>query len=83
MACVPWRAAASWGLALRGDGAGGFTPLRAAESGFHVPGETRDIRRVRTRDGAAYVVARNNDRPLLFRPSHRGERRTSVAAARD
>jgi hypothetical protein len=70
------RAAASYGLVLRGDPSrcrGGdarcvpFVPLRAAESGFFVPGETRDVRRVRTRGGDLYVVARNNDRPLLFR----------------
>ena len=85
------RAAASWGLVLRGDPArcraqdplcAPFEPVRAAASGFFVPGQTRDIRRVRTRDGAAYVVARNNDRPLLFRPAPRPARagRGSVAA---
>ena len=39
------------------------------ESGFFVPGQTRDIQRVRTAAGERYVVARNNDRPLLFRPT--------------
>ena len=63
------RMAASYGLLLRGDGRGAFTPVRAAESGFHVPGVTRDIQRVRTSEGPLYVVARNNDRPLLFRPA--------------
>ncbi|HEU4632079.1 MAG TPA: VCBS repeat-containing protein [Gemmatimonadaceae bacterium] len=61
------RTAASYGLLLRGDGAGGFTPLPARRSGFHVPGEARDVRRLRTRDGDLYVVARNDDRPLAFR----------------
>ncbi len=75
------RAAASYGLVLRGDpsrcpaGDAGradslcapFTPVRAAESGFFVPGQVRDIARVRTRAGDEYVVARNNARPLLFR----------------
>ncbi|HVE78107.1 MAG TPA: VCBS repeat-containing protein, partial [Gemmatimonadaceae bacterium] len=69
------RASASHGLVLRGDSARcgqdrpctPFTPVRAAESGFFVPGQTRDIRRLRTRDGVAYVVARHGDRPLLFR----------------
>ena len=65
------RAAASYGLFLRGDGAGYFTPVRATESGFFVPGQTRDIGRVRTRAGDLYVAARNNDRPLLFRPQPR------------
>ena len=64
------RMAASYGLLLRGDGKGGFTPLRAAESGFFVPGQARDIARVRTARGDLYVVSRNNDRPLFFRASH-------------
>jgi hypothetical protein len=58
---------ASYGLLLRGDGRGGFTPLRATESGFVVPGEARDVQRVRTARGDLYIVARNDDRPLFFR----------------
>ncbi len=64
---------ASYGLLLRGDGHGGFTPLRAPASGFFVPGQARDIQRLRTRTGALYIVARNNDRPLFFRA--RGSRK--------
>lgn len=59
---------ASYGLLLRGDGRGRFTPLPADQSGFVVPGESRDIQRLRTRRGDLYIVARNNDRPLFFRP---------------
>src|SRR5207253_9514037 len=71
------RMSASYGLLLRGDGKGNFTPVRTVESGFFVPGQARDIARVRTRDGPRYVVTRNNDRPLVFRaaPTNR-----SVAA---
>ena len=58
---------ASGGLLLRGDGRGGFTPVGAAESGFVVAGQTRDIQRLRTRRGDLFIVARNNDRPLFFR----------------
>jgi hypothetical protein len=61
------RMAASYGLLLRGDGKGGFTPVQGRRSGFVVPGQTRDIQRVRTTRGDLYVVARNNDRPLVFR----------------
>jgi hypothetical protein len=61
------RMAASYGLLLRGDGTGAFTPSRAPESGFFVPGESRDIARLRTAAGEAFVVARNNDAPLFFR----------------
>jgi hypothetical protein len=59
---------ASYGLALHGDGRGTFTAIPSVASGFFVPGQTRDIQRVRTRDGALYIVARNNDHPLAFRP---------------
>jgi len=61
------RMSASYGLVLRGDGKGNFTPLRTVESGFFVPGQARDIARIQTRDGPRYVVTRNNDRPLVFR----------------
>ncbi len=61
------RMAATQGLVLLGDGAGGLTPVRAEVSGFRVPGQTRDIQRLRTRTGDRVVVARNNDVPLVFR----------------
>jgi hypothetical protein len=61
------RMSASYGLFLRGNGHGDFTPLGAAESGFFVPGQARDIQRLRTRRGDLYIVARNDDRPLFFR----------------
>src|SRR5437879_2683620 len=61
------RMSAGYGLLLRGDGKGKFTPVRASQSGFVVPGQARDIQRVRTRQGDLYVVTRNNDRPLIFR----------------
>ena len=63
------RMSASHGLVLRGDGVGRFTPVPAVQSGFSVPGQARDIQRVRTRRGDLYVVARNNDRALVFRSS--------------
>ena len=59
---------ASYGLMLHGNGHGGFTALNEGQSGFVVPGEARDIQRLRTIHGDLYVVARNNDRPLFFRP---------------
>ena len=58
---------ASYGLMLHGDGHGAFTALDEAQSGFVVPGEARDIQRLRSARGDLYVVARNNDRPLFFR----------------
>ena len=61
------RMAAGYGLYLEGDGRGSFTPVRSDESGFLVPGEARDIKRVRTATGDLYVVSRNNAHPLIFR----------------
>ena len=58
---------ASYGLFLRGDGRGHFTPMQTTESGFFVPGQARDIERVRTANGDRYIVTRNNDRALTFR----------------
>ena len=61
------RMSAGYGLLLRGDGKGGFAPVPARESGFFVPGQARDIQRLRTSQGNVYVVTRNNDRPVVFR----------------
>jgi hypothetical protein len=61
------RMSAGYGLLLRGDGTGGFIPVPAVRSGFVVPGQARDIQRLRTPAGELFVVARNNDRPLVFR----------------
>ena len=58
---------ASYGLMMHGNGHGGFTALNEAQSRFVVPGEARDIQRLRTPRGDLYIVARNNDRPLFFR----------------
>lgn len=72
------RMSTGYGLFLRGDGKGSFTPVRAAESGFFVPGQARDIQRLATPGRDLYIVTRNNDKPLIFRAAARG----SVAARR-
>jgi hypothetical protein len=74
------RMAASYGLLLRGDGRGGFTPSPAPESGFRVPGQSRDIQGLRTAAGTMYIVSRNGDAPLLFRTSAKGDRLAVHAA---
>jgi hypothetical protein len=66
------KMSAGYGLYLSGDGKGHFTPVKELESGFFVPGQARDIQRVRTRKGNIYVVSRNNDRPLIFRATSPG-----------
>jgi len=61
------RMGSSAGLVLHADGHGHFTPMPAAATGFRVPGQTRDIQRVRTANGDIIVVTRNNDAPLVFK----------------
>jgi enediyne biosynthesis protein E4 len=61
------RTSDSYGLVLRGSKSGAFTALPHLTSGFVVPGQSREILRVRSRTGDLFVVARNNDRPLVFR----------------
>jgi len=73
------RMLASRGLLLRGDGAGRFAPMHATASGFVVPGEARDIVRIRTAAGVAYVVSRNGDRPLRFARPVRARAAPAVA----
>jgi len=63
------RASEGRGLVLMGDGKGGFAPLLPHASGFEVPGQVRDIESMRARNGTLFVVARNNDTPLVFRPA--------------
>ncbi|MFL5483496.1 MAG: VCBS repeat-containing protein [Gemmatimonadaceae bacterium] len=60
---------AGFGTYLRNEGKGHFTPLREQQSGFEVPGQARDIQRVRTRSGVLYIVVRDNDKPLVFQAS--------------
>ena len=63
------RMSSSAGVVLRSDGKGHFEALPPSASGFRVPGQARDIQRVRTAAGDIFVVARNNDAPLAFRAS--------------
>jgi hypothetical protein len=75
------RMSAGYGLLMKGDGKGGFTSVRTRDSGFFVPGQARDIQRLRTPRGEVYVVTRNNDRPLVFR-SNRERRREAARVSR-
>jgi hypothetical protein len=78
------RMSAGYGLLLLGDGNGSFTPVPARASGFFVPGQARDIQRLRTRVGELFIVTRNNDRPLIFAPGQaRGSAQTGRAVRAD
>ncbi|MCC6929884.1 MAG: VCBS repeat-containing protein [Gemmatimonadaceae bacterium] len=68
---------AGYGLFLRGDGGGTFTPVDMAQSGVAIDGEVRDLKLVRGPGGRSSVaVARNNDTVLLLR-----SKEAAVAAA--
>ena len=54
------------GLLLAGDGAGGLTPVPAAESGLVAPGDARGLALVDAGGAPRLLVARNDARPLLF-----------------
>ena len=75
------RMAGSYGMLLLADSTrtasdkAPFGPVEASLSGFVVPGQSRDVARVRTARGDLIVVARNNDRPLIFRVGSRGQSR--------
>ena len=65
------RMSDSYGTVLLAGKAGSFASMPRTESGFFVPGQSRDILQVRTRAGDLALVARNNDTPLLFRSNPR------------
>jgi hypothetical protein len=68
---VRGRYDASHGLLLRGDGAGGFAAVDMVESGVAMSGQVRRLARLRSRAGVLIAVARNDEVPLLLRPSPR------------
>ena len=59
---------ASYGLMLRGDGKGGFTPVDMERSGLVIEGQVRDLKSLRGAKGERLiVVARNNDKVMVLR----------------
>jgi enediyne biosynthesis protein E4 len=56
--------AASYGLLLRGDGQGGFRSVPFRESGVFIPGEVRDLSRIRA-GGRNWVLVARNDAPMM------------------
>ncbi len=58
---------ASYGLLLWGRGDGTFRPVLPQQSGLLLEGEVRDIRAVRLGGLRRWLVARNDEAPLLLR----------------
>lgn len=58
---------ATYGLWLKGDGAGHFTAVKPRDSGFFVRGEVRDIQKLaRPGQRPLILVVRNDDAPQFF-----------------
>ncbi|MGH7639087.1 MAG: VCBS repeat-containing protein [Gemmatimonadaceae bacterium] len=57
---------ASYGLLLRGNGAGGFTAMDMQRSGIRIAGEVRDLDLVQVSGRSAVAVARNDDGMLVL-----------------
>jgi enediyne biosynthesis protein E4 len=71
VAPVYGRADASYGLFLRGDGAGNFAAVAMDRSGLEIDGQARHTAWLRRANGAKLLlVARNNDRLQLIHPLH-------------
>jgi hypothetical protein len=59
---------ANKGLALTGNGKGGFTPLNDLQSGFNIRGEVKDIKEVKLASGRNILIfALNNDSVKIYR----------------
>src|SRR3984893_8525414 len=59
---------ASYGLMMRGDGKGGFTPVDMDQSNLVIDGQVRDMKSLRGAKGEQLiVVARNNDKVMILR----------------
>jgi enediyne biosynthesis protein E4 len=62
---------ASFGDFLAGDGTGKFRSIPTRISGFHLDGEIRDLKEVKTSRGPIMVVARSNDEVQVFKVKSR------------
>ena len=62
---------ASYGLLLKGDGTGGFSPVEMEQSGLVIEGQARRLAFLTRANGErVIVVARNNDRLQVLRTRH-------------
>jgi hypothetical protein len=62
---------ASFGTYLSGDGHGNFKFVPAKKTGLRLEGEIRDLVEIKTSNGKILVVARNNDKPQVFKNLNR------------
>ncbi len=58
---------ASYGLLLKGNGKGGFEPIKAAKTGIYIQGEARDAALLRIGNEWVICITRNNDQMQFFK----------------
>ena len=58
---------ASFGLILKNDEKGNFTATLPTDHGFILEGDIRDIKSINILKNKAYLVARNNDKLMVFK----------------
>ncbi|MES2797680.1 MAG: FG-GAP-like repeat-containing protein, partial [Bacteroidota bacterium] len=58
---------ASFGLILKGDGKGGFSPALPTDHGFLLEGDVRDIKPILIDKAKHYLISRNNDKIMVMR----------------
>ena len=80
---VRGRYDASYGLLLRGDGTGAFTPVDMEASGLLLEGEVRHMKPLRAANGDRLIVAaRNASTVQVVRAKAGAERRRDVVRRR-
>ncbi|WP_109300200.1 VCBS repeat-containing protein [Aquimarina sp. AU474] len=52
---------AGYGVFLKGDGAGNFTPIPANQSGLYLPGDIKDMAKINVKDTQYIIAGKNND----------------------
>jgi hypothetical protein len=58
---------ASYGLLLKGDGRGNFTPVNEKQSGILVKGQVRNITEIKAGKNKLTIFAMNNEAPRIFK----------------
>lgn len=56
---------ASYGLFLKGNGAGAFSPVAVTESGFYTSGDVKDLQQIKIK-GEKYIISVKNNDYLQF-----------------
>ena len=57
---------AGFGYVLLGDGNNNFKPMPPKDSGFYIPKDSRDIKRINKKNAEILMVTNNNDKPSFF-----------------